>query len=73
MNRKKTNLLFIIPSSFYIENYQRKLNFDEIPIEILQYSSLLQDLLVNTKIIDLRLEELKYPGLIVNEPNFQYF
>ncbi|MHA1256274.1 MAG: B12-binding domain-containing radical SAM protein [Promethearchaeota archaeon] len=66
MNQK---ILFIIPSFFYIENYQRLLYYNDLPLGVLQLSSFLKERAnIETSIIDLRIEEKKeiYNGLLTD-------
>ncbi|MFX1274329.1 MAG: B12-binding domain-containing radical SAM protein [Promethearchaeota archaeon] len=70
MKEKKSSLLFIIPNFFFIEKYQKKLYYYDIPIGTLQLSSFLRkDLNVKTQIIDLRMESEKYSNLRIVNPN----
>ena len=63
------NILFIIPGFFYIEDYQKLLYYNDIPLGTLQISSYLRSKMnIKTKIIDLRLEQEKYPNLAIKEP-----
>ncbi len=60
MTENKSNLLFIIPGFFYIENYQKLLYYNDIPYGTIQLSALLKEREnVSTQIIDLRVEEEK--------------
>ena len=66
MNQK---ILFIIPSFFYIEDYQRLLYYNDLPLGVLQLSSFLKERAnIETSIIDLRIEEKKeiYNGLLTD-------
>ncbi len=57
MNNINENLLFIIPSQFFVEDYHERLFFNSLPIEALQLSSLLRDRGgIKTHFIDLRFE-----------------
>ncbi|TFG29534.1 MAG: B12-binding domain-containing radical SAM protein [Promethearchaeota archaeon] len=63
------NLLFIIPDFLYIEDYQKLLYYNDIPLGTLQISSYLRSRKnIKTNIIDLRLEQEKYPNLAIKEP-----
>ena len=64
MAKNKNNLLFIIPGFFYIEDYQKLLYYNDIPLGTLQLSSFLREKAnIETQIIDLRVEQDKYPDL----------
>ncbi len=70
----RSNLLFIIPGFFYIEEYQKLLYYNDIPLGTLQLSSLLREKAdVKTDIIDMRIEEEKYKGLSVEKPKIDEF
>ncbi len=57
MSENKENILFIIPSFFFIGEYQKRLYFNDIPVGTLQLSSLLKEKAdVETQIIDIRVE-----------------
>ncbi len=57
MTEKNSTLLFIIPGFFYIEDFQKLLYYNDIPLGTLQISSFLKERAnVITNIIDLRLE-----------------
>ena len=61
------NILFIIPSFFYIEEYQRSLYYNDLPLGVLQLSSFLKERAnIETSIIDLRIEEKEYNGLLTD-------
>lgn len=61
------NILFIIPSYFYIEEYQRLLYYNDLPLGVLQLSSFLKERTnIETSIIDLRIEEKKFNGLLTD-------
>jgi radical SAM superfamily enzyme YgiQ (UPF0313 family) len=70
----KENILFIIPSFFYIGDYQKRLYFNDIPLGTLQLSSLLREQAkVKPSIIDLRIESEKYGDLSAELPNNNAF
>ncbi|MFO8017146.1 MAG: radical SAM protein [Promethearchaeia archaeon] len=58
------NILFLIPDFFYIEDYQKYLYYNDIPLGTLQISAFLKKRLnANTNIIDLRIENEKHSTL----------
>ncbi len=64
----KPNFLFIVPNFFYIEEYQKLLYHNNLPLGTLQLSSFLKKHLnVNAQIIDMRLESERFPDLEVNK------
>lgn len=74
MSKNNNNLLFIIPGFFYIEKYQKLLYYNDIPLGTLQISSFLREKAnIETQIIDLRVEQDKYPNLAINEPHKDQF
>jgi len=74
MNEKKSNLLFIIPGFFYIEDYQKLLYYNDIPLGTLQISSFLKKKArIETDIVDLRVESEINKDLEINAPNNDRF
>ena len=74
MSESKPNFLFIIPNFFYIEEYQKLLYHNDIPLGTLQLSSLLKEKAgVQTGIIDFRRESEKYNDLDNEFPNKDRF
>ena len=74
MSESKPNLLFIIPDFFYIEDYQKLLYHNDIPLGTLQLSSLLKEKAsVQTNIIDFRRESEIYKDLETKNPNNDRF
>ena len=75
MSRPNSSLLFIIPGFFYIEEYQKLLYYNDIPLGTIQLSSFLKERVkVITNIIDLRVEGEKKKDLgdtIPKEDNFK--
>lgn len=70
MIESKPNLLFIIPNFFYIEDYQKLLYHNDIPLGTLQLSSLLKEKAgVQTDIIDFRRENETYSELNAENPH----
>ncbi len=68
------NLLFIIPGFFNIEEYQKRLYNNNIPLGTLQISSFLKKKLnLKTDIIDMRLEEENNNQLEINNININKF
>jgi len=74
MSESKPNLLFIIPSFFYIEEYQKLLYHNDIPLGTLQLSSLLKEQAgVQTNIIDFRRESEHFRDLEIEHNNNDKF
>ncbi len=74
MKEKNSNLLFIVPGFLYIESYQKMLYYNNIPVQTLQISSFLREKEgIKTQFIDLRIEEDKYSGLNVENPDSELF
>ncbi|MHA1803464.1 MAG: B12-binding domain-containing radical SAM protein [Promethearchaeota archaeon] len=74
MLKNKLNILFLIPGFFYIEEYQRKLYHNDIPLGTLQISSYLKQRgPFKTDIIDLRVESEKEEKLSGNDISPQEF
>ena len=74
MSKNNNNLLFIIPGFFYIEEYQKLLYYNDIPLGTLQLSSFLRERAnIKTQIVDLRVEQDKYPNLDIKEPKNDQF
>ncbi|MFX1257199.1 MAG: B12-binding domain-containing radical SAM protein [Promethearchaeota archaeon] len=74
MSKNNKNLLFIIPGFFYIEDYQKLLYFNDIPLGTLQLSSLLKERKkIKTNIIDMRVEGEKNVKLAKNDFNEDRF
>jgi tRNA A37 methylthiotransferase MiaB len=74
MSKTNANLLIINPGFFYIGEYQKIIYYYDIPINILQLSSLLAEKgKIHNDIVDMRIEEIHYPGLNVEKPNFENF
>ena len=68
------SILFIIPGFFYIEDYQKLLYFNDIPLGTLQISSYLKEKAnVKTNIIDMRLEGEKNGALAAKKPKKDEF
>ncbi|TFG19287.1 MAG: B12-binding domain-containing radical SAM protein [Promethearchaeota archaeon] len=74
MHNNNSNLLFIIPGFFFIEEYQKLLYYNDIPLGTIQLSSFLKELVkVITNIIDLRVEGEKEKELGVAKPKEDNF
>lgn len=74
MTNSRSDLMFIVPSLFYIEEYQKIMEYNDLPVNVLQISSLLRERLnIKIGIIDLRMEEERYNGLSVESPKFENF
>jgi radical SAM superfamily enzyme YgiQ (UPF0313 family) len=74
MSKNNNNLLLIIPGFFYIEEYQKLLYYNDIPLGTLQLSSFLRERAhIKTQIVDLRVEQENYPNLAIEEPNKNQF
>ena len=74
MSSRQSSILFLIPSYFYIEEYQKSLFFNDIPLGTLQLSALLKRRAdVKTDIIDLRVESEKHRELTPTEPRKETF
>ncbi len=74
MSVNKQSILFIIPGFFYIEEYQKLLYYNDIPLGTLQISSFLREKAnIETQIIDLRVEQEKHPNLAIRKPNNDQF
>ncbi|MFX0069525.1 MAG: B12-binding domain-containing radical SAM protein, partial [Candidatus Hermodarchaeota archaeon] len=74
MSDNRNDLLFIIPGFFYIEDYQKLLYFNDLPLGTLQISAYLKNNLdIKTQIVDLRIEAEKNPKLEINEPDSNQF
>jgi len=58
------NILFIIPSFFYIEDYQRLLYYNDLPLGVLQLSSFLKERAnIETSIIENEAYASKFLGI----------
>ncbi|MFW5895342.1 MAG: B12-binding domain-containing radical SAM protein [archaeon] len=68
------NVLFLIPDILYIDDYQKSLYYNDIPIGTLQISAFLRTKLdINTEIIDFRIENEKNSNLEHKNPDlFRY-
>ena len=74
MSKTNSSLLFIIPGFFYIEDYQKLLYYNDIPLGTIQLSSFLKERVkLLTNIVDLRIEGEKETDLSVPEPNEEKF
>lgn len=67
MNKKRGKILFLIPGFFYIEEYQKRLYYNDIPLGTIQISSYLRNFgQKETQLIDLRVESEHDPNLSGN-------
>ena len=72
MDSSKKNILLIIPGFFFLEEYQRLLYYNDIPLGTLQISSFLKEKVnVKTAILDLRVEGEKNRDLTENTSKFK--
>lgn len=70
MKVKNSSILFIIPDFFFIDDYQRKIYCNDIPIGTLQLLSYLKkELKIKTGIIDLRVERENDSKLRIDTPD----
>ncbi len=74
MNNKEKKVLFLIPGFFYIEEYQERLYFNDLPLGTLQLSSFLRERAnIQSQILDVRVEREKDANLSGNKINLHDF
>ncbi|MBN1803462.1 MAG: B12-binding domain-containing radical SAM protein [Candidatus Lokiarchaeota archaeon] len=65
----QNNLMFLVPSYFFIEDYQKHLYFNDIPLGTLQLSTWLKERAgTRTGIVDLRIESEKLTNIASKNP-----